>query len=72
MTLLAEAKQKQKLLCNNNNNIQVHWKNMPKSIRRLWSLVAVNQSFPNPLSKWTVEQIALQLVENILLFIFYL
>lgn len=60
LTLLAEVeqKQKQRTLCN--KYTQVHWKNLPKSVRRLWSFLAVNQSYPNPLNKWTVQQTALQ------------
>ncbi|KAF0770310.1 Uncharacterized protein FWK35_00000802 [Aphis craccivora] len=60
LTLLAEVeqKQKQRTLCN--KYTQVHWKNLPKSVRRLWSFLSVNQSYPNPLNKWTVQQTALQ------------
>lgn len=65
MTLLAEVeqKQKQRTLCNKYTTI--NWKNLPKSVRRLWSFLSVNQSYPNPLSKWTVKQTALQFVEKI-------
>uniref|UniRef100_A0A2S2NSI1 Otoancorin n=1 Tax=Schizaphis graminum TaxID=13262 RepID=A0A2S2NSI1_SCHGA len=60
LTLLAEVeqKQKQRILCN--KFVQFNWKNLPKSVRRLWSFLSVNQSFPNPLTKWTVQQTALQ------------
>ncbi|XP_060861457.1 uncharacterized protein LOC132938560 [Metopolophium dirhodum] len=60
LTLLAEVeqKQKQRTLCNKYTTI--NWKNLPKSVRRLWSFLSVNQSYPNPLSKWTVKQTALQ------------
>ncbi|XP_022161558.1 uncharacterized protein LOC111027479 [Myzus persicae] len=59
LTLLAEVeqKQKQRALC---NKYTVNWKNLPKSIRRLWSFLSANQSYPNQLSKWTVKQTALQ------------
>lgn len=65
MTLLAEVeqKQKQRILCN--KYMKVNWKNLPKSVRRLWSFLSVNQSYPNSLSKWTVKQTALQFVEKI-------
>lgn len=53
-------KQNHRGLCNKYTN--VNWKNLPKSVRRLWSFLAVNQSYPSPLNKWTVEQIAQQLV----------
>lgn len=58
LTLLAEVEQKQnrRALCN--KYTQLHWKNLPKSIRRLWVFLAVNQSYPSPLKSWTVEQIA--------------
>lgn len=71
MTLLAEVeqKQKQRALC---NKYTVNWKNLPKSIRRLWSFLSANQSYPNQLSKWTVKQTALQFVENIKLTSFYI
>jgi len=67
LNLLAEVEQKQKQRTLFNKYTTINWKNLPKSVRRLWSFLSVNQSYPNPLSKWTVKQTALQFVEKILL-----
>lgn len=45
-----------------NKQTKNDWKALPKSVRRLWSFLAVNQEYPNKLNNWTVEQIAQQLV----------
>jgi len=60
LDLLADVIQKQnhRILCNKYK--QLNWKNLPKHVRRLWSFLAVNQSYFNPLNSWKVEQIAQQ------------
>lgn len=40
------------------NCTQIDWKDLPKSVRRTWSFLAANQSYPNSLKQWTVKQIA--------------
>lgn len=57
-----EQKQNHRMLCNKYTHD--NWRNLPKSIKRLWSYLAINQSYPSILSKWTVEQID-QLVEKL-------
>jgi len=58
LDLLANLIQKQnhKIVCSKYK--KMNWKNLPKSIRRLWSFLAVNQSYP--LNSWKAEQIAQQ------------
>ncbi|VVC44291.1 Hypothetical protein CINCED_3A001515 [Cinara cedri] len=58
LTLLTEAEQKQNHRAFCNIYKQSNWKNLPKSVRRSWSMLLINQSYPSALNKWTVEQIA--------------
>lgn len=64
LNLLNEVIQKSKYSISCDKDTQIYWKNLPKSARKLWSFLAINQSFPSPLNEWTVKQIAQFVVFN--------
>jgi len=58
LNLLTEVVQKQNHRISCNKYTQITWESLPQSVRKLWSFLAVNQSFPIPLNEWTIKQIA--------------